>query len=196
MKGTQVSLSKRLHDSTFLTGSESNACHPVITAKIQIWRGTIARLRYKRVRAVHIIINHYRRYKVKSYIREVRRRFQNVGSMKDYGKHVKWPTPPKVLRKLEDTLQSVFQRWRAYQLIKSIPPADLPQIKAKVAAVENLKGQRVDLGLQRTWEGNYLATKRDNPLMTPAFSARASELKRKDKYMNTLFSSHVRKVST
>ncbi|XP_041029601.1 unconventional myosin-Id isoform X2 [Carcharodon carcharias] len=161
----------------------------------KVWRGTIARLRYRRTRAVYIIINHYRKCKVKSYIREVGRRFQNVGSMKDYGKHVKWPTPPKVLRKFEDTLQSVFQRWRAYQLIKSIPPADLPQVRAKVAAVENLKGQRGDLGLQRSWEGNYLATKRDNPQLTPAFSARASELKRKDKYMNTLFSSHVRKIN-
>ncbi|XP_078385942.1 unconventional myosin-Id [Cetorhinus maximus] len=161
----------------------------------KVWRGTIARLRYRRTRAVYIIINHYRKCKVKSYIREVGRRFQNVGSMKDYGKHVKWPTPPKVLRKFEDTLQSVFQRWRAYQLIKSIPPADLPQVRAKVAAVENLRGQRGDLGLQRSWEGNYLATKRDNPQLTSAFSARASELKRKDKYMNTLFSSHVRKIN-
>ncbi|XP_067869283.1 unconventional myosin-Id-like [Heterodontus francisci] len=161
----------------------------------KVWRGTIARLRYKRTRAAYIIINHYRKYKVRSYIREVGRRFQNVGSMKDYGKHVKWPTPPKVLRKFEETLQSVYQRWRAFQLIKSIPPADLPQVRAKVAAMENLKGQRGDLGLQRSWEGNYLATKQDNPLMTPAFSARASELKRKDKYMNTLFSSHVRKIN-
>lgn len=49
-------------------------------------------------------------------------------------------------------------RWRAFQLIKSIPPADLPQVRAKVAAFANLKGQRGDLGLQRSWEGNYLAT--------------------------------------
>ncbi|XP_032890982.1 unconventional myosin-Id [Amblyraja radiata] len=161
----------------------------------KIWRGTIARLRYKRTRAVYTIINYYRKYKVKSYIREVGKRFQNVGTLKDYGKHVKWPTPPKIIRTFDETLKSVYQRWRAFQLIKSIPPADLPQVRAKVAAFANLKGQRGDLGLQRSWEGNYLATKRDNPQMTPAFSARANELKRKDKYMNTLFSSHVRKIN-
>jgi len=31
-------------------------------------------------------------------------------------------------------------------------------VRAKVAAVEMLKGQRADLGLQRAWEGNYLAS--------------------------------------
>lgn len=50
-----------------------------------------------------------------------------------------------------------FDRWRAYHIIKAIPPADIPKIKAKVAAFENLKGQRADLGLQRRWEGSYLA---------------------------------------
>lgn len=49
-------------------------------------------------------------------------------------------------------------RWRASQLIKSIPASDLPQVRAKVAAMEMLKGQRADLGLQRAWEGNYLAS--------------------------------------
>ena len=49
-------------------------------------------------------------------------------------------------------------RWRASQLIKTIPASDLPQVRAKVAAVEMLKGQRADLGLQRAWEGNYLAS--------------------------------------
>lgn len=49
-------------------------------------------------------------------------------------------------------------RWRASQLIKSLPASDLPQVRAKVAAMEMLKGQRADLGLQRAWEGNYLAS--------------------------------------
>jgi myosin-1 len=49
-------------------------------------------------------------------------------------------------------------RWRASQLIKTIPASDLPQVRAKVAAMEMLKGQRADLGLQRAWEGNYLAS--------------------------------------
>ena len=56
------------------------------------------------------------------------------------------------------TFCSFTYRWRASQLIKSIPASDLPQVRAKVAAMEMLKGQRADLGLQRAWEGNYLAS--------------------------------------
>uniref|UniRef100_A0A8C8SNI7 Unconventional myosin-Id n=1 Tax=Pelusios castaneus TaxID=367368 RepID=A0A8C8SNI7_9SAUR len=152
----------------------------------KVWRGTLARLRYKRTRAALTIIRHYRRYKVKSYICEVSRRFHNVKSMKDYGKHVKWPIPPKVLCRFEESL------WRANVLIKSIPPEDLPQLRAKVAAMELLKGHRADMGLQRAWEGNYIASVSAN---TGSFIPVANELKKKDKYMNVLFSCHVRKVN-
>ncbi|XP_036050688.1 unconventional myosin-Id isoform X2 [Onychomys torridus] len=161
----------------------------------KVWRGTLARMRYKRTKAALTIIRYYRRYKVKSYIHEVARRFHGVKNMKDYGKHVKWPTPPKVLRRFEEALQSIFNRWRASQLIKTIPASDLPQVRAKVAAMEMLKGQRADLGLQRAWEGNYLASKPDTPQTSGTFMPVANELKRKDKYMNVLFSCHVRKVN-
>ncbi|XP_048374320.1 unconventional myosin-Id [Sphaerodactylus townsendi] len=76
----------------------------------KVWRGTLARLRYKRTRAALTVLQCYRRYKVKSYIREVGRRFHNVRSMKGYGKHVKWPTPPKVLGRFEEALQSIYHR--------------------------------------------------------------------------------------
>lgn len=161
----------------------------------KVWRGTLARMRYKRTKAALTIIRYYRRYKVKSYIHEVARRFHGVKNMRDYGKHVKWPTPPKVLRRFEEALQSIFNRWRASQLIKTIPASDLPQVRAKVAAMEMLKGQRADLGLQRAWEGNYLASKPDTPQTSGTFVPVANELKRKDKYMNVLFSCHVRKVN-
>lgn len=78
---------------------------------LQVWRGTIARMRYRRMRAALVILQAYRRYKVKSYVREVNRRFRNVRSMKDYGRHVKWPTPPKVLRKFEEALRSIHSRY-------------------------------------------------------------------------------------
>ncbi|XP_053215857.1 unconventional myosin-Id isoform X1 [Podarcis raffonei] len=161
----------------------------------KVWRGTLARLRYKRTRAALKIIKCYRRYKVKSYICEVARRFHNVKSMKGYGKHVRWPTPPKVLRRFEEALQAIFHRWRAHELIKSIPPKDVPQIRAKVAAVEVLKGHRSDMGIQRAWQGNYIALNPDNPQAAGSFVPIANELKRKDKFMNVLFSSHVRKIN-
>lgn len=81
-----------------------------------MWRGTIARIRYRRMRAALVILQAYRHYKVKSYIHELNRRFCNVRSMKDRGRHVKWPTPPKVLRKFEDSLRSIYNRYEDGQI--------------------------------------------------------------------------------
>uniref|UniRef100_A0AAQ5WVX6 Unconventional myosin-Id n=1 Tax=Amphiprion ocellaris TaxID=80972 RepID=A0AAQ5WVX6_AMPOC len=161
----------------------------------KVWRGTIARMRYRRMRAALIILRAYRRYKVKSYIRDVNRRFKNVRSMKDYGRHVKWPTPPKVLRKFEDSvcLHVFTSRWWAWTLIKGLSPEEALQVRAKVACLEALKGHRADLGLQRAWEGNYL--KRDSPDTASSFTLVSSELQRKDKFMRILFSCNVRKIN-
>ncbi|KAG7280619.1 hypothetical protein CRUP_023238 [Coryphaenoides rupestris] len=76
----------------------------------QVWRGTIARMRCRRMRAGLVILRAYRRYKVKAYVREVNRRFKNVRAMKDHGRHVKWPTPPKVLRRFEEALKNIHSR--------------------------------------------------------------------------------------
>ncbi|KAF0025787.1 hypothetical protein F2P81_022668 [Scophthalmus maximus] len=159
----------------------------------KVWRGTLAKMRYRRMRAALVILRAYRRYKVRSYIREVNRRFKNVRSMKDYGRHVKWPTPPKVLRKFEEALRSIHNRWWAWTLIKGLSPEEALQVRAKVAGLEALKGQRSDLGLQRAWEGNYL--KRDSPDTAAAFALVSSELQRKDKFMRVLFSCNVRKIN-
>uniref|UniRef100_A0A673M2G2 Unconventional myosin-Id n=1 Tax=Sinocyclocheilus rhinocerous TaxID=307959 RepID=A0A673M2G2_9TELE len=161
----------------------------------KVWRGTLARMHYRRMRAALIIIRAYRRYKVKSYIREVNRRFRNVRGMKDHGKHVKWPTPPKVLRKFEEIFIQIYFRWWAWTLIKDLSPEQLVQIRAKVATLECLKGQRADLGLQRAWEGNYLVSKKDSPGTASSFTLISSDLQRKDKFMRVLFSCNVRKIN-
>ncbi|CAH2302745.1 unconventional myosin-Id [Pelobates cultripes] len=161
----------------------------------KMWRGTLARWRYKRTKAALTIIRYYRRYKVKSYILEVVKRFGGVRNSRDFGKNVKWPTPPKVLRRFQEALQNIHERWRAYQLIKTLPVAEIPKVRAKVAAFENLKGHRADMGLQRIWEGSYLASKQENAQNSGSFISRANELQRKDKYMQVLFSCHVRKIN-
>ncbi|XP_037133998.1 unconventional myosin-Id [Syngnathus acus] len=159
----------------------------------KIWRGTIARIRYRRMRAALVILQAYRHYKVKSYIRELNRRFHNVRSMRDLGRRVKWPTPPKVLRKFEEALRNIYNRWWAWTMIKGLSAEETLQVRAKVACLEALKGHRVDLGLQRAWEGNYL--KRDTPDSTPSFTLVSSELQRKDKFMRVLFACNVRKIN-
>nr|AAQ11360.1 myosin 1d [Xenopus laevis] len=161
----------------------------------KLWRGTLARRRCKRIRAGLTILRYYRRYKVKSYLREVMHRFNGVKNSRDYGKHVKWPTPPRVLRRFQEALQNIYNRWRGYQIIKSLPPAEIPKVRAKVAAFENLKGHRVDMGLQGCWEGSYLASNQENARNSNQFVSRSNELQRKDKFMQALFSCHVQKVN-
>ncbi|KAF4803830.1 hypothetical protein TURU_012709 [Turdus rufiventris] len=161
----------------------------------KVWRGTLARLRYRRTRAALTILRHYRRHKVRAYLREVLRRFRDVRQLPDRGRSIPWPTPPKVLHRFEEALQDIYHRWRASELIRSVPPEVLPQLRAKVTAMELLKGHRADIGLQRAWQGNYIALKPDSPQSSGSFTPVANELKRKDKYMNILFSCHVRKVN-
>uniref|UniRef100_A0A672H495 Unconventional myosin-Id n=1 Tax=Salarias fasciatus TaxID=181472 RepID=A0A672H495_SALFA len=150
----------------------------------KVWRGTIARMRYRRMKAALTILQAYRRYKVKSYIREVIRRFKNVRSMKDYGRHVKWPTPPKVLQRV---CVCASCRWWAWTLIKGLSPEEALQVRAKVACLEALKGHRADMGLQRAWEGNYLVSGPD--------ALQQNRQKLKDKFMRVLFSCNVRKIN-
>uniref|UniRef100_A0AAY4CY35 Unconventional myosin-Id n=1 Tax=Denticeps clupeoides TaxID=299321 RepID=A0AAY4CY35_9TELE len=157
----------------------------------KVWRGTVARMRYRRMRAALIIIRAYRRYKVKSYIREVNRRFKNVRSMKDHGRHVKWPTPA-FLCLFQHTQQGLCLWW-AWTLIRRLSPEEVVQVRAKVATLECLKGHRADMGLHRTWEGNYL--KKDSPEKASSFTLVSSDLQRKDKFMRVLFSSNVRKIN-
>ncbi|NXB78380.1 MYO1D protein, partial [Donacobius atricapilla] len=161
----------------------------------KVWRGTLARLRYRRTRAALTIVRHYRRHKVRAYLRQVLRRFRDVRLLPDRGRSIPWPTPPRVLHRFQEALQDIYHRWRAAELIRSVPPEVLPQLRAKVAAMELLKGHRADIGLQRAWQGNYIALKPDSLQSSGSFTPVANELKRKDKYMNILFSCHVRKVN-
>lgn len=51
-----------------------------------------------------------------------------------------------------------ISRWRAQQLVKNIPPSDMAQIKAKVAAMGALQELRKDWGCQRAWSQDYLSS--------------------------------------
>ncbi|CAL8263270.1 unnamed protein product [Arctogadus glacialis] len=99
---------KVLSASQTLTMRFTLPAAPVSTARGHwVWRGTLARTRCRRMRAGLVILRAYRRYKVRSYVREVNRRFRNVRAMKDHGRSVKWPAPPKVLRGFEELLKNI-----------------------------------------------------------------------------------------
>lgn len=186
----------RTPETLFTLEQERAQLIPIIVLLIQkVWRGALARKRYHYLWATYTIMRHYKRYKVKLYLLEVVRRFQHVRSMTDYGKNVEWPCPPAVLSTFQENSQLLHRRWRARQIIKNIPPSDMAQIKAKVAAMEVLQGLRSDLGYQRAWERNYLSSVRDNPQTAAQFAKTLQELRGKVNYNSVLFSCHIRKIN-
>lgn len=65
-------------------------------------------------------------------------------------------------------------RWWAWTIIKNLSPEEMLQVRAKVATLECLKGQRADLGLQRAWEGNYLVS----VILMKEFNKKEQQLKK------------------
>ncbi|XP_053465671.1 unconventional myosin-Ig isoform X2 [Nycticebus coucang] len=182
---------------TLVTLEQSRArLIPIIVLLLQkAWRGTLARWRCRRLRAVYTIMRWFRRHKVRAHLAELQRRFHAARQPPLYGRDLVWPPPPTVLQPFQDTCQALFCRWRARQLVKNIPPSDMAQIKAKVAAMGALQGLRQDWGCRRAWNRDYLSSAADNPTASSLFAQQLKKLREKDGFGTVLFSSHVRKVN-
>uniref|UniRef100_A0A673I297 Unconventional myosin-Ig-like n=1 Tax=Sinocyclocheilus rhinocerous TaxID=307959 RepID=A0A673I297_9TELE len=180
----------------FTLEQERAALIPILVLFLQkVWRGALARMRCRKIRAIYTIMAYYKCYKVKAHFWEVERRFTNVRNMADYGKSVEWPTPPAALVQFHRITQHLYRRWWARQLIKNIPPSDMAEVRAKVAALSALSGERVDWGYSRAWERDYLASAKDSPLTSTNFVRITKELKNKDPYSQVLFSCSVRMLN-
>ncbi|CAI5789277.1 unconventional myosin-Ig isoform X1 [Podarcis lilfordi] len=186
----------RTPQTLFTLEQERAQLIPIIVLLLQkAWRGALARKRCRYLRATYTIMSYYKRHKVKSHLLELVERFQAVRSMADYGKGVEWPEPPAVLAQFQENSKLIFRRWRARQIVKNIPPSDMDQIKAKVAALDVLQGLRKDWGCSRSWGRNYLVSVVENPTMADQFAKRVSALKEKVHFRSVLFSCHVRKIN-
>ncbi|XP_006898663.1 PREDICTED: unconventional myosin-Ig [Elephantulus edwardii] len=169
---------------------------PIIVLLLQkAWRGTLARWRCRRLRAIYTIMCWFRQHKVRTHLVELQQYFLAARKPPLYGRDLTWPLAPAVLKPFQDICQALFCRWRARQLVKNIPPSDMVQIKAKVAAMGLLQGLRQDWGCQRTWVQDYLSSAIDNPTASSLFAHRLQTLREKDGFKAVLFSSHVRKVN-
>ncbi|XP_009470746.1 PREDICTED: unconventional myosin-Ig [Nipponia nippon] len=169
---------------------------PIIVLLLQkAGRGARARRRCRYLRAAYTIMAYYKRHKVKAYLRELLRRFQAVRTLPDFGKSVVWPEPPAVLARFQDASQRLFRRWRARQIVKNIPPSEMGQIRAKVAAMEALAGLRKEWGCQRSWVRDYLSSASDPRGLPFPSPPRLQTLKDKVHFGSVLFSCHVRKIN-
>lgn len=131
----------------------------------------------------------FRRHKVCAHLAEMQRRFQDARQPPLYGRNLVWPQPPAVLQPFQDTCHALFCRWRARQLVKNIPPSDMAQIQAKVAAMGALQELRQDWGCRRAWLRDYLSSATDNPTASSLFAQRLKTLREKDGFGAVLFSS-------
>jgi myosin-1 len=77
---------------------------------VQMARGGLARRRCKQMRAIYLIMQRFKRYKMRCYVQSVQDRFRNVARSRDFGKSVQWPAPPAVLQGLVDMLKKVHAR--------------------------------------------------------------------------------------
>uniref|UniRef100_A0A673Y2W1 Myosin IG n=1 Tax=Salmo trutta TaxID=8032 RepID=A0A673Y2W1_SALTR len=179
----------RTPKSLFTLEQERAVLIPVLVLFLQkVWRGALARMRCQRMRAIFAIMGCYKRYKVKVHFWEVERRFANVCNMADYGKSVEWPTPPAALTQFHSITQKLHRRWRAWQMVKNIPQSDMGAVRAKVAALGALNGERKDWGCGRSWERDYLAN------VSHSHST-AMCLRNKDEYNQVIFSGFCRKMN-
>uniref|UniRef100_A0A3Q3BGH5 Myosin IG n=1 Tax=Kryptolebias marmoratus TaxID=37003 RepID=A0A3Q3BGH5_KRYMA len=152
--------------SLFTLEQERAALIPILVLFLQkIWRGALARLRCRRMRAIYAIMGCYKRYKVKAHFWEVERRFSAVRTMPDYGKSVEWPAPPAALAQFHNITTTLHRRWWARQIVKNIPPSDMMEVRAKVAALTALSGERKDWGVGRAWERDYLSNVRKGEIL-------------------------------
>ncbi|KAM9838654.1 unconventional myosin-Ig [Aulostomus maculatus] len=182
--------------SLFSLEQERATLIPILVLFLQkVWRGALARMRCRRMRAIYTIMGCYKRYKVKAHFWEMKSRFASVRTMTDYGKSVEWPTPPAALSQFHNITVMLHRRWWARQIVKKIPPSDMQEVRAKVAALTVLSGKRKDWGLSRAWERDYLANVLDCPKTSSAFIPISKELRIRDGYSRVLFSGICRKVN-
>ena len=96
------------------------------------WRGTLQRIRYKKMIASLKIMAFYRKYKLRAYMKDLDVRFRNVRQMEDRGKSISWGSPPKSIIATVDYFKLVFRRWQAHFVLISYPKEIHPDIKLRL----------------------------------------------------------------
>ncbi|CAH0564005.1 unnamed protein product [Brassicogethes aeneus] len=166
----------------------------LVTLITKNWRGYVARQQYKRMKALMVMVKAYRLKKMRVYVNNLQRKFANAKNMKDYGKSIQWPAPPRSLKVTTDLLRSAFRRWRAYMILKKIPREEWPQMQLKITAASVFLRKRKEFGVNRKWEGNYLGLLAENNNYS-LYNEAVNNLKNTKHFNNVLFSSYVTKFN-
>ncbi|XP_053206398.1 unconventional myosin-Id-like [Panonychus citri] len=179
----------------FLEEERSRLIPRIVILLQKMVRGTLVRLRYRRMKAALVIIRFYRRCRIRDYLLELLRLYGGAKNLPDFGKSITWPTPPSTLKSNRGIgiLKPIYAKWRAYMVLRKIPREDWTQMHLKVIAVEVLRGRKTDWGHDKRWEGNYLSMKSNNENYD-LFQSSTRNLG-KDAFETILFSSFIKKVN-
>lgn len=168
---------------------------PSIVVLLQkVWRGTLARMQYRKMKAALVIMRYYHAYKLRSYISQLASSFKGAKHMRDYGKSIQWPAMSVAIRPTYPKLRAMFERWWAWMILHKVPRQDWAQLRLKVAAASALKNQRRLYGQERSWDGDYLS-KPDENANSDLFKSSVNNIKNSERLRMVMFSSFVRKVN-
>lgn len=160
----------------------------------KLWRGTICRIQYQKMKAALLVLNHYRRFKMRSYVHDLQSAFRGVKHMRDFGKNVRWPAAPRLLNHAVGDIKIIHARWRAHMILSRIPREEWPVLQLKVTAGEVLVGKRADWGVDQKWIGNYLAQHDENGSAATYVDA-IRNMRNKDGFKDIAFSTLVLKYN-
>ncbi|KAJ0176857.1 hypothetical protein K1T71_008036 [Dendrolimus kikuchii] len=179
-----VRSAKTLHS---LEAARAELIPSIVILLQKLWRGTVARMRYRKMKAALLIFNAWKRYRCRRYISEIQKELQrNRGLVKQ------WPTPPR--RVNFALIQGAYRRWRAYLTLKPIPRDQWPQLKMKICAASALRGRRVEWGAGRLWRGDYLADNKYNA-KAAVYQSQVASLQKSHQISRPLFSCRVHKFN-
>lgn len=175
------------------------------------WRGTLVRMRIRRLRAAMYILQAYRRYKLRQYLSELHslaiqtRQLYQPGQRSSYQstkmtatqqrlelEQKGWPKAPRALTTVIDVIRRIYRRWKAWLLLRRIPYEQWPEFRLKIIATAALCGRRLNYGLADKWLGNYLGHKETN-IKANQFQAEVRQFLPNE---TVLFSSRVIKASS
>ncbi|XP_039296527.1 unconventional myosin ID isoform X2 [Nilaparvata lugens] len=157
-------------------------------------RGLLCRLKYRKMKAALAIMNHYRRYKIRSYVTKLSHTFRPAKKMRDYGKSLAWPPSSIATRRHEPMLRAICDRWRATMILRPYPRSEWPQLRMKLAAAVALRNKRHSWGHSRQWMGDYLALQPENPAYH-IYNASVAHLKATHHFNRVMFSCFVTKTN-
>ncbi|KAL9968381.1 hypothetical protein ACROYT_G026748 [Oculina patagonica] len=157
------------------------------------WRGGLARMRARKLRAIYFIMDSFKRYQRRTFVFKLGDAYRNCKHLGDFGKSITPPTPPLACKEFSAYAKTIFDRWWGFKVLQRIPNEDHDEVMLKAAAFDCLGGKRKNWALQTRWHGNYLAKPEENSQadlfnknVVNKFSTKGEEV---------LFSSYAKKVN-